>query len=94
MENYRYLIVGGGMSADAAVRGIRELDPDGTVGLVSAEPYPPYNRPPLSKGLWKGAPLERVWRRTEELGVALHLGRTVQVLDLRHKQVTDDTGQV
>ncbi len=82
------------MAADAAVRGIRELDPDGPVGLVSAEAHPPYNRPPLSKGLWKGAPLERVWRRTEELGVELHLGRTVVHLDLQNKQVTDDAGEV
>jgi 3-phenylpropionate/trans-cinnamate dioxygenase ferredoxin reductase subunit len=94
VRRYRYLIVGGGMAADAAVRGIRELDRDGPVGLVSAEPHPPYNRPPLSKGLWKGAPFERVWRRTEELGVELHLGRTVRHLDLRHKQATDDRGEV
>jgi 3-phenylpropionate/trans-cinnamate dioxygenase ferredoxin reductase subunit len=94
MPHHRYLIVGGGMTADAAVRGIRELDPDGTVGLVSAEPHPPYNRPPLSKGLWKGAPLERVWRNTEALGVTLYLGRTVRHLDPGAKQATDDAGTV
>lgn len=94
MPHHRYLIVGGGMTADAAVRGIRELDPDGTVGLVSAEPHPPYNRPPLSKGLWKGAPLERIWRNTEALGVTLYLGRTVRHLDLGAKQATDDAGTV
>lgn len=94
VRRYRYLIVGGGMAADAAVRGIRELDPDGSVALVSAEPHPPYNRPPLSKGLWKGAPLERIWRRTEELGVELHLGRAVGHLDLHNKQATDAAGEV
>jgi hypothetical protein len=26
MPNYKYLIVGGGMTADAAVHGIREVD--------------------------------------------------------------------
>lgn len=36
MPDYQYLIVGGGMAADAALRGIRELDPMGTVGMVSA----------------------------------------------------------
>ena len=82
------------MAADAAVRGIREVDPQGTVGLVGAEPHPPYSRPPLSKGLWKGAPLDRVWRRTEELGVALHLGRTVRALDLVNREASDDAGQV
>ena len=48
MPDFKYLIVGGGMTADAAVQGIRELDPSGSIGLVSAERHPPYNRPPLS----------------------------------------------
>src|SRR2546422_7311549 len=50
---------GGGMTADAAAQGIREVDANGTIGLVGAEPHPPYNRPPLSKALWKGDPEER-----------------------------------
>jgi 3-phenylpropionate/trans-cinnamate dioxygenase ferredoxin reductase subunit len=66
MAHYRYLIVGGGMTADAAVRGIRELDNDGSIGLIGMEPDPPYNRPPLSKGLWKGKSLEGIWRGTAE----------------------------
>jgi NADPH-dependent 2,4-dienoyl-CoA reductase/sulfur reductase-like enzyme len=94
MQHYRYLIIGGGMTADAAVRGIRELDADGSIGLITAEDYPPYNRPPLSKGLWKGEPIETIWRDTTELGVELHRGRSVRHVDLHAKQVTDDTGQV
>lgn len=92
MIHYRYLIIGGGMTTDAAVRGIRALDPQGAIGLISAELYPPYKRPPLSKGLWLGKPWEKIWYRTEALGVQLHLGRTVQALDLATKSVTDDTG--
>ena len=53
MTHYPYLIIGGGMAADAAIRGIRELDADRPIGLISAEPDAPYRRPPLSKGLWK-----------------------------------------
>ena len=56
MPNYTYLIVGGGMTADAAVHGIREVDRSGSIGLISAEGHPPYDRPPLSKKLWKGKP--------------------------------------
>ena len=66
MKDYKYLILGAGMTADAAVRGIRDIDPHGTIGLVGSEQDPPYNRPPLSKGLWKGKPIEKIWRRTEE----------------------------
>ncbi len=29
MASYKYLMIGAGMTADAAVRGIRELDPNG-----------------------------------------------------------------
>ena len=37
MTNYKYLIIGGGMTAAAAVDGIREVDSTGGIGLVSAE---------------------------------------------------------
>jgi len=92
MPHYRYLIIGGGMAADAAVRGVRELDPDGLIGVVGAEPDPPYSRPPLSKALWKGEPLESVWRNTAEAGVKLHLGRTAKEVDLAAKRVRDTRG--
>lgn len=91
-DNYNYLIVGGGMAADAAVRGIRDVDSNGTIGLIGSEPAPPYKRPPLSKKLWQGKPLESVWLDTDRFAVDLHLGRTVRVLDLRHKQLVDDRG--
>jgi len=91
-NDYSYLIVGGGMAADAAVHGIREVDADGTIGLLSAEPDPPYKRPPLSKKLWRGKPLDSVWLGTDQLGVDLHLGRTGRLLDLQHNRVVDDRG--
>jgi 3-phenylpropionate/trans-cinnamate dioxygenase ferredoxin reductase subunit len=94
MSHYKYLIIGGGMTADAAVRGIREIDNDGSIGLIGMEPDPPYNRPPLSKGLWKGKSLEGIWRGTAEFQVALHLGREAQVLDAQRKRLTDDQGTI
>jgi NADPH-dependent 2,4-dienoyl-CoA reductase/sulfur reductase-like enzyme len=92
MTHFPYLIVGGGMTADAAVRGIRELDAKSSIGLIGDEPDPPYSRPPLSKGLWKGDPLESVWKKTEDLGVDLHLGRRATGLDLSRKTLSDDGG--
>jgi hypothetical protein len=59
MPSYKYLIVGGGMTADAAVRRIREVDRNASIGLIGTEIDPPYDRPPLSKGLWKGKPLAK-----------------------------------
>lgn len=49
---FDYLIVGGGMTADAAAKGIRELDEEGSIGIVSDDQDPPYTRPALSKKLW------------------------------------------
>ena len=50
MTNYRYLIIGGGMTADAAARAIRKSDAGGSIGIISADSHPPYNRPPLYGG--------------------------------------------
>jgi NADPH-dependent 2,4-dienoyl-CoA reductase/sulfur reductase-like enzyme len=92
MSHYPYLIIGGGMTAAAAVQGIREVDPTGAIGVIGLDPHPPYQRPPLSKGLWKGKPLERVWIDVASQHVDLRLGRTIQTLDAAHKCVTDDQG--
>lgn len=92
MPAYTYLIIGAGMTADAAVQGIREVDPVGTIGVVGAEAYPPYARPPLSKKLWFGKAEETIWRGTEKLGITLHAGRRVVRLDLAKQSVVDDEG--
>ena len=92
MKHYKYLIIGGGMTGDAATRGIRELDETGSIGMIGEEPDPPYSRPNLSKGLWKGRPMEKVWRKTQERDVELHLGRKVIYLDPAKKSVGDDRG--
>jgi len=92
MRDYTYVIVGGGMTADAAVEGIRLADPAGPLAVIGAEPHPPYNRPPLSKGLWKGDPEGGIWRQAATTGAELHLGRRVVGIDLQGRSVTDDRG--
>lgn len=93
MTYYDYLIIGGGMTADAAIGGIREVDPTGSIGLIGQEANRPYNRPPLTKALWKGEPLEGIWRNPPEQNVTLHLGRTAQTIDLQTRSVIDDQGR-
>jgi 3-phenylpropionate/trans-cinnamate dioxygenase ferredoxin reductase component len=93
MVDYRYLIVGGGMTGDAAVKGIRSRDQEGSIALVGEEPHRPYARPPLSKALWKGTDEDSIWRGTEKHGVDLKLGRRIVSLDLDAKQATDDAGE-
>ena len=95
MKSVRYLIVGGGMTADAAAHAIREVDPNGSIGIISDDPHPPYNRPPLSKGLWKGDdPDKVVWRGTEKIGVELRVRRRATAVNPKQKTVTDDRGEV
>jgi NADPH-dependent 2,4-dienoyl-CoA reductase/sulfur reductase-like enzyme len=94
MSKYKYLIVGGGMTGDAALHGIRAIDSDGSIGLISAEPHAPYNRPPLSKALWKGKPLKSIWRKDDNQAVTFHFGRTALKLDPQNKSVVDDQGTV
>ncbi len=94
MKNYRYLIIGGGMSAAAAVDGIREIDSTGGIGLISAELDAPYDRPPLSKALWKGKPLDTIWRKIEDRVAEVHLGRVVKEIVPKEKRVLDDKGDV
>ena len=94
MHTTRYLIVGGGLTADAACKGIRDVDTEGLITLVAAEAYPPYARPPLSKALWTGTEESSIWRGTETLGVELRLGRRIVALDPSAHRATDDRGEV
>ena len=93
MKQYKYLIIGGGMTADAAVQGIRQIDQNGTIGIISNESYPPYDRPPLTKGLWKGTSVDKIWRKASSEGVELTLSTVVSKIDIPNKGVTDAGGQ-
>ena len=94
MTNYKYLIIGGGMTAAAAARGIRECDPKGTIGLISAESNPPYDRPPLTKGLWKDKSEDSIWRKIPGRRVKVHLGLKIVALDPQQQCAMDDKGTV
>lgn len=93
MKSYKYLIVGGGLAGDAATKGIRELDADGTIGMLSMEPDPPYMRPNLSKGLWKGRPVEKIWRKTAERGTELFLDTQATHIDTTQKLIRASTNE-
>lgn len=82
------------MTADAAASAIRKANSQGSIGLISKELVMPYDRPPLTKDLWKGKDIESIWRKTEKLDVTFHLGRVIQSLDAEKKCVADDAGDV
>ncbi len=92
MAEYRYLIVGGGMTGDAAARGIRAVDSSGSIGMFTGEPDPPYKRPLLSKGLWKGKTLDQAWCGTDKLDADLRLGTKIVRIDPARKKALDSKG--
>src|SRR5215472_796517 len=92
MHTTKYLIVGAGMTGDMAAKGIRDQDPDGPITLIGADPHPPYKRPLLTKGLWQGAPEEKLWREPAP-GVELVTGRRIVSVDLAGRTATNDAGE-
>ncbi len=94
MPHYTYIIVGGGMAASAAVGGIRKNDQENQIAIFSAEPDPPYTRPALTKGLWKGKPFETVWRKMDEKNLQLFLNHPIQSLDQANRVVHDEEGNI
>ena len=94
---YQYVIVGGGDAGAAAIAGIRAHDRSGSILLISRENFPPYHRPPLTKGLWSGKtkrdelPIhDEVFYR--EHRVDLMLRREAVELDPDHRRLWDDHG--
>ncbi len=92
MESFKYLIIGGGIAADAAVQGIRENDKDAAIGLICNENYSPYNRPPLTKALWKNESEEMLWRNASKQESKIYLSTTAVSLEPKNKTVTDNQG--
>ncbi|WP_281284206.1 NAD(P)/FAD-dependent oxidoreductase [Nocardioides litoris] len=92
---YDFLIVGGGMVADAAAKAIREQGAQGSIGILGDEPTTPYPRPALSKKLWTdpdfsyddGEP-----STAEETGAEIHLETRVVGLDPDAHEVTTEAG--
>lgn len=93
MPDYHFLIIGGGITADAAINSIRTINTTDTIGVISSEQHLPYNRPLLSKGLWKGESLEKIWRDTNKNKVDIQLSRTVMNINANNHTIIDDAGR-
>lgn len=93
-NHFKYIIVGGGLAGASAIEGIREHDTSGSIALFGKENHLPYDRPPLSKGLWLGkTTLDKL--PVHDAGfyvrhnVRLNLGREIVGIDPQKKQVSD-----
>ncbi len=95
---YTYIIVGGGLAGASAIRGIRELDREGSILLISAERHLPYDRPPLTKKLWSGQKkVEDIFLLDNKFcadnDVQVELGTNVVTLDAAQKAVITAHGK-
>jgi len=93
MQSTRYLLIGGGLTSSQAAKQLRQLDPGGSITLVSEERHPPYDRPPLSKDFLRGDnPADKLLFDPEsyfqEQNIALMLGTAVERLDPASKTVS------
>jgi len=97
-EATKYAIVGGGLAAASAVKGIRELDVQGPILLLMQEPYWPYHRPPLSKQLWSGKKkVQDIFVDPpsfyDEHGVKAILSTRAVAIDPAGRELTDSQGR-
>jgi NAD(P)H-nitrite reductase large subunit len=93
MQNFKYLIIGGGVAGVTAAETIRQNDATGTIGIVSDEPYILYSRVMLSKpNFFLGkVPFDQVWLKGaewyKENNIAFLGGKTVSALDAAQKNI-------
>lgn len=93
MNKFTYLIIGGGSTAYAAIQGIRQHDKQSSIAVLSDEKFALYKRPPLSKGLWKDTPLDKIWLKLEDENVTVLVDHRVVDLNPQGKLVKIADGQ-
>ena len=92
MSDFKYVVVGGGMTGHAAAQGIRSVDASGSIALLGEEPVGPYVRPPLTKGLWTGQEEGSIWLPPVE-GIQLRTGTRVVLIDRAARRVSLEGGE-
>ena len=97
MDPLKYLLIGGGLASSQAAKQLRQLDPQATITLVTDDPHPPYDHPPLSKDFLRGEmPKEKVFFDDpsfyETQKIELKLGSAVTKLDPATHTATLDNG--
>jgi NADPH-dependent 2,4-dienoyl-CoA reductase/sulfur reductase-like enzyme len=96
VTHYDFLIVGGGMVADAAAKGIRAQGSTGSIGILGDEPTPPFPRPALSKKLWTDPDFTQQDAEpgtADETGAHVTLDTRVVGIDPVAHEVTTEAGE-
>jgi len=92
----KYVIIGGSAGGIGAVEAIRQVDPVGTLTVISEETVPQYSRPMISEYVSREATLDSMKYRGDQFwksnNVQTHTGRTAVKIDFTKKQVELDGG--
>jgi len=93
----KYIIVGNSAAGIGTVEGIRQVDPEGTIMLISDEPYHTYSRPLISYYLAGKVKPEKMYYREadfyEKMKVTVRLGVSVETLLPGEKAVVLSSGE-
>lgn len=95
MAEFRYVIIGGGMAADSAAQGIREIDEEGSIAIISDDVDEPYTRPALSKRLWTDESFDEsdnYFDTAEATGARISLRTEATEVDVEAKSVRTSLG--
>jgi NAD(P)H-nitrite reductase large subunit len=92
----KYVIVGASAAGIGAVEAIREVDPVGTIAVISDEECPQYSRPMISDLVSGKADFDKMMCREHEFweknNIQALTGRTATSLNLSDRYVTLDKG--
>ena len=94
----QYVIIGTGTAAAGCIEGIRSVDTESGITVISAENHPVYCRPLISYYLEKKTDLKRMLYRAESFyddnNVKVLYGSSVTEIDAAAKKVKLDNGDV
>ena len=92
----KYVIIGGSAGGIGAVEAIREVDPVGTLTVISEETVPQYSRPMISEYVSREATLDTMKYRGDQFwknnNIQTLTGRTAIKIDFTKKQVELEGG--
>lgn len=93
-----YVVIGNGTAATGCIEGIRSIDKQGVITVVSQENHPVYCRPLISYYLEGKTDLEKMKYRDEDfydkMNCTVLYGKTAEKIDKENQRVTLDDGSI